>query len=68
MDVSHEVLNKILTDAALSLDSAAHMVRDLKLSPETNIKKLGQALVDVFEIQNEIYALRPDLKPGFSKE
>ena len=68
MENSYESLNELLTEAASKLDRAANLVRDLNLSPEDNIKKIGEALVNVFEIQHQIFALRPDLKPDFLKE
>jgi hypothetical protein len=68
MENSYESLNELLAEAALKLDRAANAVRDLNLSPENNIRKIGEALANVFEIQHQIYALRPDLKPDFLKE
>jgi len=68
MENRYESLNELLNKAASKLDRAANMVRDLNLSPENNIRKIGEALANVFEIQHQIYALRPDLKPDFLKE
>ncbi|MDB5807087.1 MAG: hypothetical protein JWN73_4409 [Betaproteobacteria bacterium] len=55
--------------AARLLDEAAGEVRDAKLAPvSTHIERLGTALVQVFEIQQAIHALRPDLKPAYLSE
>lgn len=68
MENDYETLNKLLSESAANLDKAAHMIRDLDLSPEANIKKIGEALANIFELQLQIYRLRPDLKPNFLKK
>jgi hypothetical protein len=68
METSYEMLDELLGEAASKLDKAANMVRDLKLSPQNNIRKIGEALANVFEIQHEIYKIRPDLEPDFLKK
>ncbi len=68
MEVSYESLDELLAAAAHKLDSAAALIRDLDLAPDANIKKLGESLVNIFEIQGEIYAVRPDLRPEFLRE
>jgi hypothetical protein len=66
---SFESINEKLQLAAEKLDQAATEIRDLPLEPtETYIRKLGESLVNIFEIQHEIYRLRPDLQPDFLKE
>ena len=67
MGNDYDALNRALTHAALQLDLAAGMVRDLGLAPEQNIKKIGDALAGVFEIQHQLFEIRPDLKPDFLK-
>lgn len=42
MEVSNESLNKSLTAAAIQLDNAAALIRDLSLAPDSNIKKVGE--------------------------
>jgi len=61
MEISYESLDKLLTAAASQLNDAAGLIRDLDLAPDSNIKKVGESLVNIFEIQQEIYAVRPDL-------
>ena len=41
-------------------------LRDLGLEPEKNVRRIGEALVLVSEIRNEIYNRRPDLIPPHS--
>ena len=67
MKKEYESLNRLLGDAASQLDIAAVMVRDLKLSPEQNVKTIGGALANIFEIQHQLFEIRPDLKPDFLK-
>jgi len=63
MKDSYESLNDLLTEAAMRLDTAARMIRDIDMTPENNIARIGEALVIIFEIQHQLYAVRPDLKP-----
>lgn len=60
-------IDRRLTRAARLLDCAASKIRDAKLDPKRNVRRLGEALVLVFEIQHEIYRKRPDLMPQFLK-
>jgi hypothetical protein len=57
-------LNQTLSVAAHLLDDAAGQVRDAALSPtQAHIRSIGETLVAIFEIQNAIYKLRPELAP-----
>lgn len=56
-----------LRTVAQMLDGSASVIRDLDLNSPTNIRRIAEALVLVFEIQREIYAVRPDLAPDFLK-
>ena len=60
-------LNDLLTEAAKLLNNAAEEVRDNKLNKHENIKKIGESLVNIYEIQLEIYKVRPDLTPDILK-
>ena len=60
-------IERQLARAARILDRSARQLRDVKLNPNRNIRRIGEALVLVFEIQNEIYRKRPDLMPDFLK-
>ena len=67
MSASLESLEALLRVAAQNLDLSASMIRDLGLSPDKNIRKVGEALASIFEIQHEIYEIRPELKPDYLK-
>lgn len=56
-------LEKVLKEATHRLDNCAAAIRDLRLDPETNVRRVGEAIVLVSEIRNEIYKQRPDLMP-----
>lgn len=68
MEPSYDSLDELLTMAASKLDAAASMIRDLSFSSEANVRKLGEALVNIYEIQHDIYKVRPDLRPDFLKK
>ncbi|QSI28141.1 hypothetical protein GNX71_00525 [Variovorax sp. RKNM96] len=66
---SPESIHHLLTVAARLLDSAASEIRDAKLEPvRDNISQIGHFLAGIFEIQQKVYALRPDLKPAYLSE
>ncbi|MFC5498570.1 hypothetical protein ACFPOE_13570 [Caenimonas terrae] len=56
-------LNKRLRLIAGLLDGAASLIRDAPL-PSTNahIRRIGEALASVYEIQGALYKLRPELE------
>lgn len=56
-------LDGLLQGAAKLLDLAATEICDLGFDKETNIRKVGQVLAEIFELQIEIYERRPDLRP-----
>ena len=57
-------LHERLLGVAALLDEAAAEIRDLPLAPETdNIRHVGKALSEIFEILRSIYAVRPDPTP-----
>ena len=62
-------INDLLSDAAKKLDQAAQEIRDAPLEPaKEHIRRIGEALANVFEIQHQIYESRPDLKPAHLKK
>ena len=61
-------LERLLTQAADALHEAARQIRELELHPDVNLDRIGQALVHVLDVRDEIYALRPDLVPDESRE
>lgn len=51
--------------AAALLDVAAGNIRDLPLLPvQDNIRRVGEALVSIFDIMRAVYVIRPDLTPS----
>jgi len=61
---SIEDINKLLGSCAAELDRCAGLIRDTELSPvNENIHRIGHALYNIFEIQNEIFKLKPELMP-----
>lgn len=65
---SLEQLNNLLSQAADLLDEAGNQVRDLQVNSEENLRKIGEALVNIFEIRMQIFKQRPDLTPDYLKE
>ncbi|MGJ3702489.1 MULTISPECIES: hypothetical protein [Variovorax] len=66
---SPESIHRLLAVASRLLDSAASEIRDAKLEPvRENISQIGHLIAGIFEIQQEIYVLRPDLKPAYLSE
>jgi hypothetical protein len=65
LEHSLEELDEMLKSAASTLDAPAAVVRDLGLTPQRNVKRIGEALINIFQVQHEIYAIRPDLRPDF---
>lgn len=58
-------LNELLTGASKLLNEASYQVRDLDLQPQQNIRKIGELLVDIFDIQMQVHEKRPDLIPEY---
>jgi hypothetical protein len=61
-------LNRLLREAAIKLDRAALEIRDIPFEPrKQHIRKIAEALSNVFDIQHMIYDERPDLEPEYLK-
>jgi hypothetical protein len=66
---SPESIHQLLAVAARLLDQAATEIRDGALEPvQDNIKHVGRALVEIFEIEKRIFAVRPQLTPAYLNE
>lgn len=64
-----ESINRLLSVSATLIDHAAVEIRDAKLEPvHENIERIGKALAEVFEIQHQIYKLKPELTPEHLKQ
>jgi hypothetical protein len=64
---SLDSLNAELTNAAKMLNGCTSVIRKLDLQPRANVRHIGEALVAIFEIQNDIYRRSPDLTPDYLK-
>jgi hypothetical protein len=61
-------LDSELRRATTILERCAKAMPRIPLEPSSDhIKSIGQAMVNVFEIQKRIYELRPELIPNFLK-
>jgi heme-degrading monooxygenase HmoA len=59
-----ESLHARLDSAAMLLDVAAGEIRDIPLEPaKPSIRRVGEALGQIFDIQREIYRFKPELIP-----
>lgn len=66
---SPESIHHLLRVAARLLDQAASEIRDGNLEPiRGNIEHIGRALSEIFDVEQRIYAVRPDLKPAYLNE
>lgn len=66
---SLESINEKLQVAAERLDQAANEIAALPLQPtKEHIIRVGEALARIFQIQHEIFRLRPDLQPKYLQE
>ncbi len=63
-----EDLDRRLTSVAAALAACTDLLRSVDLNAETNIRKIAEALANIYEIQAEIYQMRPDLTPAHIRE
>src|SRR5438874_5328292 len=62
-------LDTQLVAATHLLDLAAATIRDCPLQPTSeHIRRIGEALAQVFDIQRAAYEKRPDLKPAVLRD
>ncbi len=62
--LSHH-LHAQLAGAAELLDAACQLINDRDFDRSENLRKIGEALSRIFEIQHQIYERRPDIKPSW---
>jgi hypothetical protein len=60
-----EDVNRKLRRAMASLNAAAGDIRDANLYPKRNIRRVGEALMSIFAILDDVYHARPDLLPKY---
>jgi hypothetical protein len=64
MDELHNI-NRELEAAAQHLDLAARAIASASFEPSSfNLGQIGRALSTVFEVQYQVWALRPELLPS----
>lgn len=62
--MTHKSLHQLLRVASHLLDHAATEVRASQLGPvPQNIQRIGRALIEVIEVQRQLYAEAPELQP-----
>lgn len=61
--VALESLHFQLMGASKLLAASTDHIRKANLSTETNVRRIAEALVLIFEITQDIYAVRPELTP-----
>ena len=67
-EVSLDRLDSELAKSARMLGACAGLIRDLEFDTRKNLRKVGKALVEIYEIQNKIYEQRLDLTPEYLKK
>ena len=66
---SLEHLDLLLGEALESMDQAAGEVREIiAVNQKDCLRRLGRAIAELWEIREEIYGTRPDLKRDFAEE
>jgi hypothetical protein len=60
-------LNEALDKIAKLLDDSCDPIKELDLNPKENIRRIGQALGLIFEIQFQIWDLYPELESPETK-
>ena len=66
---SFEHLDLLLCQALECMDEATGEIRGLSLLKQKElIKKLGRTIVEVWEVCNAIYEIKPEIKKGFITE
>ncbi len=60
-----EAINQKLKRVTTILNGAAYDIRDAKLRPRRNIRHVGEALMSIFAILDDVYRARPDLLPTY---
>jgi len=56
-------INRRLERAVHALSTVAADIRDAALNSKTNVRKVGQALSCIFQIQHDVYRREPELLP-----
>ncbi len=62
-EATFDDLDRQLTFAAESLAATTDAIRALGLAPKKNVRRVAEALTQIYLIQKDIYDRRPDLLP-----
>lgn len=66
---AHDSLEGLLAEALQCLDNAARDIRSIsELDTNSGLKKLGRAIMEIWELREQLHSIRPDLKPNFVVE
>ncbi len=61
-------LNEKLETASKVLDDCVQLAVETELEPRDHLRAIATCMATIFDIQQQIYAERPDLIPGFLKD
>jgi hypothetical protein len=67
-DEELEELDAKLHRAIEQLEQCPRLIIDLGLSSEDNLRRIFNAMWEIFGLQRQIYEIRPDLTPESLKE
>ena len=67
MNESLEELEGLLKEVGDKLNKSAYIVRQLNFEEQLNLKRIGLALGKIYDVQNEIYSVKPELRPEYLK-
>ena len=64
-----QTINDMLAQASKLLDEAAKKARNIPFETKRDvIRRIGEALVSVFDVQRKIYEIEPSLEPEYLKQ
>jgi len=63
VDESLESLDRKLKEAFAALGGCGELIVELDLQPDPNVRKIGQVIVMLTEINQQVWNVRPDLTP-----
>jgi hypothetical protein len=66
---SYQHLDALIGEALECADDAAGVIRDLELSPvDRHLKKIGEAILALWEVRDALYKAHPEVKRDFVAE
>lgn len=61
-------LDQMLEECCRQLDCVARCINDVNLEPKENIRRIGNAIVELSGIRQRIYERYPDLVPAYLRK